>query len=189
MIAQEGFPDIIEQICEQIDGGSRFHAIGCREGCHRGDTCARFTTEALNNIFDPQGHRLFNARHYSITGCYGKKDFWQVMECIQEWNREAWCLMESCSMKRDLYAYDACMSTLAAARNWEIAWHKVGIVLLKQFEVDVKDEDEPAEKVDPKATEVEQQEKENEHPKEKVAEQKEPEEEGVEADEHEQYWR
>ena len=68
-------------------------------------------------------------------------------------------------MKRDLYAYDACMSTPAAARNWEIAWHKVGIVLLKQFEVDVKDEDEPAENVHPKATVVEQQEKEKHEPK------------------------
>ena len=125
VIGQPNFPQLIHDLCKLVADGDRQLAIGCRPGCHRADTAARFLCEVLNYVTDTNGNRLFTARRYGISSCYGKKDFYHIMGQIKVWNASPWCVMEAATVKRDLYAYDAAMHTEASAQNWDQAWKLV----------------------------------------------------------------
>ena len=45
--------------------------LGCRQGIHRSDTCARTLECCLNAVLHEDGSRAFNAKQFSMSASYG----------------------------------------------------------------------------------------------------------------------
>ena len=72
VFAQGRFLEVMKDLVESVVT-DRHHVVGlgCRQGIHRSDTCARALEGVLNAVLHEDGSRAFNAKQFSMSASYG----------------------------------------------------------------------------------------------------------------------
>jgi len=118
VIAQDGFPKLMKDLVELADRGISGFLLGCRTGCHRADTSARFFTSILNYIETSDG-RCFNAQHFALSSAYGRVGVENAIREAIDWRDSPWSLVDGGRVEWcKLYGYTACMTTRKSAENF-----------------------------------------------------------------------
>ena len=119
VFGQKGFLDFIQQLFQRVEEGKCKLAIGCRQGMHRSDTAGRALEDLLNGVVDHVGNRVFNAKHFAVSQCYGNRGLHQLFENTRAWIDDPWTVIEGGPRDRaQRYGYKACMGSPASASTW-----------------------------------------------------------------------
>ena len=99
----------------------------CRSGFHRADTWGRTTEALLNALVDPNGCRIANAKHFSMSECTGSKSRETTAQSAlgwvaAPWLATKWSLAVSAS---DRYGFEGAMDRQEAAHNYGNMWRYV----------------------------------------------------------------
>ena len=120
VIGQEKFPDFMKEVVTAVtEDAETLLALGCRQGIHRADTTGRMCTDILNSIVTSDGHRMYNAKLFSLSLAYGKRGFDQMIADSKTWARHPWCLVDGPLMAKDRFAQQSCMDSPASALNFQ----------------------------------------------------------------------
>ena len=118
VFGQEGVVELMQHLVD-LSADEDNIGVGCRQGIHRSDTCARSLEDTLNMIVDENGHRVYNAKHFSLSSAHGRKGYQAMLSEAKKWSRKPWVTIEGgMKERRHRFGYDGCMGSEMAAKHW-----------------------------------------------------------------------
>ena len=132
VIAQEGFPDLMENIIKTQQFAKtkyRVLALKCTSGGHRAFVSSAVAAETLNAIVDKDGQRVYNAIHIPMAWLVKDGHLDRAWKTALEWTWSPWEVMAVPSGElKNKFGYEGAVQRKEAMQNLRLVWELVDVL-------------------------------------------------------------